>query len=62
MKSAQQTNSILKNKTTILSTQKMGESESLKFDKFMKCYNSGVYIIHIDLKHTANFDLSTNHM
>lgn len=52
MKSAQQTNSILKNKTTILSTQKMGESESLKFDKFMKCYNSGVYYTYRSQAHS----------
>lgn len=42
IKLAQQTNSILKNKTWTLSTQKMRESESLKFDKFMKCYNLSV--------------------
>lgn len=54
MKSAQQTNCIFKNKNTTLSTQKMGESESLKYDKVMRCYNSEICFIHTYLKHTAN--------
>lgn len=62
MKSAQQTNSVFKNKNTTVSTQKMEKSESLKFDKFMKCYDLEICFIHIYLKHTANLDLSTNHM
>lgn len=56
MKSAQQTNSILRNKTTTLSTQEE-KHLSLKFDKFMSCYNLKVIICH-----TESLDLSIIHM